>query len=219
MTTRRTQAHQHYQLADGSYAPGGTTVLGLRAKPQLVLWANRLGLQGIDSTKYRDEMADVGTLAHAMILAHLQGKLPDTSDYSQNQVDLAENCFLSYLAWERGRKIEPLRVEEHIVSEEWRCGGTSDFYGLVDGRLTIMDYKTGGIYPESEWQIAAYAHLLAACGERMPVQGIVLSVPRAETEVFQEVTVAPWGLDRGWEIFKHLLAIYWLERDNKPLTR
>ena len=215
--TTRTKAHQRYQLADGSFAPGVTTILGLRAKPQLILLANRLGLQGIDSTKYRDEMADIGTLAHSMILAELQGKKPDTADYSQNQIDLAENCFLSYLEWAKGKSIEPVLIEEHIVSEEWRCGGTADFYGRINGILTLMDYKTGGIYDESYWQVSAYSHLLVSRGHPMPIQGMVLSIPRANTETFQEVTYT--SLTKGWEIFKRLLDIYWLERDGKPLTR
>ena len=85
------KAHTQYKLASGTKVPGVTTVLSLLNKPALVKWANNLGLQGIDSNKYRDAAADIGTLAHAMIQAHLQNEKLDTSQYSAQQIDLAEN--------------------------------------------------------------------------------------------------------------------------------
>ena len=81
--------------------PGVTPILGILNKPALIVWANRLGLQGIDSTKYRDELADIGVLAHYLIMCDLTGETADVSDYSKNQIDQAENALLSTL---RGRK-------------------------------------------------------------------------------------------------------------------
>ena len=218
--SKRVQAHQRYQTPEGVYVPGVTTVLGLRAKPQLIAWANRLGLQGIDSSKYRDELAEVGSLAHAMILADLKGQKVDTGDYTPNQLDLAENCFLKYLEWAKGKVIKPLLVEEAIVCGEHRFGGTPDFYGEVNGERVLVDYKTGGIYPEAYVQASAYAHLLAADRApwlEAPAKIIILSIPRTEDERFLEETHSDY--ERGWEIFYHLLQIYWLERNGKPLTR
>lgn len=213
----RTRLHQTYKTSDGSIVPGVTTILGLREKPALHGWIAKITKEGHDWANYRDDMGAVGTLAHLMILSELQGQKPDTTDYSQNQIDLAENCYLSYLEWAKGKSIEPILIEQHVISDKWRCGGTADFYGRINGVLTLMDYKTGGIYDESYWQVSAYAHLLASCGYELPAQGMVLSIPRAETEKFQEVTYS--SLTKGWEIFTRLLDIYWLERDNKPLTR
>ena len=41
------KAHTRYELKDGTYVPGTTTITGLENKPFLVPWANRLGLEGI----------------------------------------------------------------------------------------------------------------------------------------------------------------------------
>ena len=46
----KSKAHQRYKLADGTQVPGVTTITGQLNKPALIIWANRLGLQGIDST-------------------------------------------------------------------------------------------------------------------------------------------------------------------------
>ena len=112
------KAHIRYKNQSGVVVPGVTTIIGLLNKPQLVVWANRLGLQVIDSTKFRDDKADIGTLAHAMIVADLKGERCDTSDYSKEQIDQAENSFLYYLDWRKGKELRPLAIEVPMVSEQ-----------------------------------------------------------------------------------------------------
>ena len=96
---KKSRAHIRYELPDGTKVPGVTTVLGVLNKPALIIWANRLGLQGIDSSKYRDEMADIGTLAHQMIVDYFKGEKTNTDEYSKSQIDAAENCLLSFWEW------------------------------------------------------------------------------------------------------------------------
>jgi len=104
------KAHTKYIGLDGVQVPGVTTVLGVLNKPFLVPWANKLGLQGIDSSKYTDTMAGIGTLAHLFIMNHLRGEGTDTGDFSQNDIKLAENCFLSYLEWEKHHELKPIQI-------------------------------------------------------------------------------------------------------------
>ena len=211
--SKKTQAHIRYKNSAGLIVPGVTTILGILNKPALIIWANRLGLQGIDSTKYRDEAADIGTLAHHLVISHLQKAEPDTSDYSAIQIDQANNAFQNYLAWERGHIVKPLMVETPFVSEEKGFGGTIDFYGLVDDITTIIDFKTGsGFYPEHLYQVAAYGVLLKEAGHSIG-QAILLRIGRTADEGFEEKAV--YNLDRETHIFLHCLAIYKLQHD-KP---
>ena len=113
---KKSKAHIRYELPNGTKVPGVTTVLGVLNKPALVIWANRLGLQGIDSSKYRDEMADIGTLAHQMIVDYFKGEKTDTNEYSKSQIDMAENCLLSFWEWEKGHRIEVILAEAQLVS-------------------------------------------------------------------------------------------------------
>jgi hypothetical protein len=209
----KTKAHQRYKNQNGDIVPGVTTVLGLLAKPALIVWANRLGLQGIDSTKYRDEKAEIGSLAHAMILADLKGEKVETSDYSQEQINQAENCYLSWLEWRKGKKLEPIVVETPLVNEAYQFGGCPDFYGRINGELVLGDYKTGGIWDESYYQTCAYATLLTSNGYDLPEKIIILGIPRTEDEKFQEVTYT--NFDKGWEIFTSLLRVYQLQKEIK----
>jgi hypothetical protein len=210
----KTKGHIRYRIADKTIVPGITTVLGLMAKPALVPWANKLGLAGIDVSKYVDDKADIGTLAHAMVTDKLIGKETDTSDYSKNQIDLAENCALSFWSWEREHPIEEVYfVERPMVSEAHRFGGTLDIYAKTGGRREIIDLKTGrGIYDEAVWQVATLKVLLEENG--FPVDGTrIINIPRAESEAFMEKVVTEKENEVGWEIFKHLLAVYQLKKE------
>ena len=207
---KKAKAHTVYKLADGSRVPGVTTYLGVLNKPALIPWANKLGLQGIDSSKYVDNLADIGTLAHSMIMAHLKGKGVDTSEYSKTQIDLAENSFLSYLEWEKHHEVEPILVETPLVSEEYRFGGTLDLLAKVDGVNTLIDFKTGkAIYPEHGIQVAAYYMLALEYGYTIS-KALILRIGRDESEGFEIKPVE--NLEANWEVFTHCLAIYELQK-------
>lgn len=158
---KASRAHTRYYLADGTLVPGATTISGLLNKPALVKWANNLGLQGIDSTKYVDKAANVGTLIHALVEGHITGKTVDTSDFTALEIELAQNGFYKYLDWEKQHKVEPIFNEKQFVSEKYRYGGTLDFYCKVDGKYTLVDFKSGkGIFNEHFLQVSGYANLL-----------------------------------------------------------
>ena len=210
----KTRAHIRYRLADKTIVPGVTTILGLMAKPALVPWANKLGLQGIDVSKYVDDKADIGTLGHAMVTDKLSGVETDTKDYSENQISKAENCALSFWSWEKEHPIEEVFfVERPLVSEAHRFGGTLDIYAKINGRREIIDLKTGsGIYPEHTWQVATLKVLLEENG--FPVDGTrIINIPRAESESFVGRVVTSRENEIGWQIFKSLLSIYNLKKE------
>ena len=198
--------HQEYFLKDGTKVPGVTTVLGIIAKPALAPAANKLGLLGINSTIHWRELADIGTLAHYLILSHLKKVKPDTSDYRKDFIDKAENSFLSYLEWEKGHKIEPVLLETPLVSEWYRYGGTPDCVCHLDEKddLTLLDFKTGGIYREHYWQLAAYGQLLN--DTHYVNDGIILGIPRTVDESFNEKIIDDLSL--GWYPFKKCLELY-----------
>jgi hypothetical protein len=210
----KSKAHTVYKLSDGSRVPGTTTITGLRAKPQLIGWANKMGLQGIDTAKYTDEKASIGTLAHYLISQHLLKQKPDQeylNEFSKNDTDRAENCLLKYLEWEKNHKIEILNSEMQLVNESFRFGGTIDFYGKIDGKLTLLDLKTGkDIWTEMWYQLAGYEFLLKSNGYEVE-QCIILNVGRDETENFKEESKK--DLSKQQHIFFDLLSIYCLEKE------
>jgi hypothetical protein len=207
-----TRAHTRYTLKDGTQVPGATTVLGLLNKPQLILWANRLGLQGIDSTKYRDKAAEIGTCAHLMVQNHLSGEKPDYSLFSPDTISQAENALLSFFEWEKSHEIRPILLEQPLISEVHKFGGTIDCLAEINGGLWLLDFKTGkAVYDEMGIQLAAYRQLLLEHGH--VVQGCrILRIGRDETEGFEDRVFRPDFLDTQWQIFYHLLQVYYLKK-------
>ena len=212
-TTKRSKAHIKYKLQDGTIVPGVTTILGILNKPALVKWANNLGLQGIDSSRYVDEKAAIGTLAHQMIADYLRGEDTDTSEYSAVEIDQAENAVLSFFEWEKNNLIVPVLIEAPLVSEQWGYGGTVDCLAYHDGKLWLLDFKTSkGIFPEMLVQLAAYYNLLLEHGYH-PDQVKILRIGRTDDEGFEEMLVN--HMDKRWEVFTHCLAIYKLQKEMK----
>jgi hypothetical protein len=211
----KTAAHTRYKNEAGKIVPGVTTPLNLLAKPALVPWSNRLGLQGIDVTKYVDDKADIGTLGHAFSTDYLMGVETDTSHYDNHQISAAQNAALSFFKWLETNPITPILVEGQLVSETYQYGGTVDIYCLHNGLYELIDLKTGsGIWPEHTYQIAAYTHLLEENGFKVD-QCRLLNIPRTEDESFLEKLYTDLELGLGWEVFNNCLNIYQLKKELK----
>lgn len=209
----KSQARERYKLKDGMLVPGVTTITGLLNKPGLVPWANGLGLDGINVRDYVDELAYIGKLAHYMIECQLLDEKPALGDYTQNQIDQAQTCVDKFNNWLKHKEFKVLGVEQKMVSEELQFGGTCDLYCELNGKKTLIDLKTSkGIFPEHKLQVTAYWKLLEE--NNQPVQDIhILRIGRNQAEGFEDIVV---GMsETRWKIFRHLLAIYKLNRDLK----
>lgn len=189
---KKARQHTVYKLADGTRVPGVTTITGVMDKPALVKWANGLGLQGIETTKYVDELAAVGTLAHDGIHCHLTDTPWNTDDCSKNQIDLAETCIIKWHYFADNHDIEVIHSEWPLVSEEHRYGGTCDLYCKLDGKPTLLDLKTcKGIYDDHFTQLAGYYLLIKEQG--LPIdQVMIVRIGRSDAEGTQpEVKECP----------------------------
>lgn len=212
-TSNKVKAHIQYVNSNGEKVIGVTTALSVLNKPFLVVWANRLGLQGIDSTKYTDKMASIGTIAHLLVMHHLENSTPDLSEYSQADIDTAQNCMKSFYEWEKVHKLEPILLETPLVSDIYNYGGSPDFIGKVDGVLEIIDFKTGsGIYPEYFFQISAYRQLAKEKGHIIN-RARILRIGRDDSEGFEERLTTKFDIE--FDLFKHCLAIYQLQKQLK----
>lgn len=211
--SKKSRIHTVYKTKDGVRVPGVTTILNELSKPALIHWSWSLGIKGIDYRVHRDELGDIGTLAHDMILCYLKKKKCDTSEYSKMQIDKAENCFLSFLSWEKTHDIEPILIEQLFVSERYHFGGKFDFYGNVDGVPALGDFKTGKrIYDEAFYQLAGYNLLLLENGKSAQ-QFIAINIGRDENEKFKIVKKKSLAMQE--EVFFAALKIYKMKKEIK----
>lgn len=185
-SAKKARTHTVYKNAAGKRVPGVTTITGVLDKPALVRWANNLGLQGIDSSKYVDDLATIGTLAHYMVECHLKETEPELDDFSKNQIDSAENSFIKFLDWQKKNEFTLIDSEMKLVSEKHQYGGTCDCYCSLNGVETLIDIKTcKGIYDGHFTQVAGYK--IALQENNFPVQeSRILRIGRNESEGFED---------------------------------
>lgn len=89
------------------------------------------------------EAADHGTLAHAWIEAHLQGR-----DITQDSLTPeARNAVAQMLIWEKEHHLETIQTEQTFYNCKLNYAGTADWLGNLDGELSLGDWKTSsGIF-------------------------------------------------------------------------
>lgn len=213
MDATKTKIHTVYKNAEGKRLPSVTTILGVLGKPALLEWAWKMGCEGKDYKAVRDNAADIGTLAHAMIQAHLKGEKADTSEYSAQDIEKAENCLMKYWDWEKENPIVPVLVEASMVSESYQYGGTIDCLARLGDDLILIDHKTGkAIYSDMFIQLAAYQNLLQEAGHTIK-NARILRIGKDETEGFEQRVAV--DLSKHWELFKHCREIYELQKQIK----
>lgn len=217
------KAHQVYTV-NGKRVPGVTTITGQLNKPALVPWAWDLGIQGIDWKGYRDQKANIGTLAHYMILCHYKNLEPVMDDFSKNEIDAAENAMLSFYEWEKNFSIIPHLVEAPFVSEQHKFGGTPDVLGEDEkGKIWLIDFKTGkAIYREAYYQVVGgYTLLLEETPGYVKLEGVkILNIGRNEDEQFDEKKIVNLEEIKLWQKgFLSLVDFYYNDKEIKKMRR
>jgi len=166
-----------YFLADGTQVPGTTTVLGrFKESGALLRWAWKQGKDGLELYETRDKAAEIGTAAHAMVEARINGADPEDREelhaLDEAGKKRARNAFRMYERWAAMSNLKILHQEIPLVSEAYRFGGTPDAIGLVDGELCLVDWKTSnGVYSDYLLQLAAYRLLWEELHPDQPLTG------------------------------------------------
>ena len=167
---------KHIYRANGEIVEGATSILKVIAKPALVPWAANMAAEYVgralkpgisldevqivelcDGAKKAhrvkaDQSASLGHLAHAWFDDHFSGRAPSAPVNSQLR-QMTE----AFLRFADLHELEILETEKRLYSRVHKFAGTTDLICMVDGELTIADYKTGsGLYPEMLAQLGGY---------------------------------------------------------------
>jgi hypothetical protein len=140
-------------ILDGIWYPRVTSILSIKSKPALLRYYG-----GMRSFKAADDVKEAsareGTLVHEAVEAIARGEHPNIGEVARPSVD-------AYLEFARNNDIEPLLIEERIVSKTHRYAGTIDMLARVNGVVGVLDIKTGKrIYRDYGLQTAAYVEAL-----------------------------------------------------------
>lgn len=116
---------------------------------------------------FMETVSATGTNIHKFIELDLLGKT-DESLITDQTVAAIE----TYLKWKAEHEIEVVALEKVVHHEEWRCAGTLDAVLRVDGKLYVVDFKTGKFKPRYFTQLSAYWALLCAEPKKKRIPGI-----------------------------------------------
>jgi len=136
-----------------------------------------------------DPAASIGSLAHRFLEAEVKHRaglgsrpmLPIQVDpvlapeYTPGMVEAANASVRAGIEFLNDHEVEPLMLERVLFSPTDAYIGTCDFYGKIDGKLAIADWKTSRApYPEYHLQTAAYAKAVEEEFGTLPLERYVI---------------------------------------------
>jgi hypothetical protein len=151
---------------------------------------NRLGKTKAH-TREMAKASEIGTQAHALIEWTLRAEMMQDAGPTPQISDKAMWAFSSWERWRKSVHLKPIFIESVVWNEEYGYAGTMDLLAEVNGVVTVLDWKTGkAVYPEAFLQNVAYRKAIRAMGHADPKQGIIMRLPKNETDAdFEAVTV------------------------------
>lgn len=189
---------RYYQV-NGKRVPSVTTIIKRFGETEpLVHWAWQQGIDGKNYRETRDSAGDTGTAAHYCIQEHLRTiiegrrfQIPGTDELVDRFSLSHKDALTSIAIWKRWyrwySRVRPVisHVELPLICGEHLFGGTVDAVGILDGVVTVFDWKTGkGVYWDMVIQLAAYGHLIQTNGIYPGISKyILLHTPRTSDAI------------------------------------
>lgn len=166
----------------------------------------------------KDEAASIGTIVHdyaeAFATAKIEGKpLPEIP---ADAPEAALNGIMAFIDWTKQHHVEFRETERLVYSKAFGYVGLTDAIAVVDGKLSVIDYKTSkGIYDDHYFQIAGYwaAYTEETAGDIQ--QGILLHFNKETGEFAAHVIEAADNLKN----FGAFLGLYNAKKRLKELQK
>ena len=141
----------HQYFIDGVEVPSVTTVL------------KSAGI--IDDRFYTEAGRERGTAVH------LACQLLDEDDLDWDSVGEEISGYLkAYQAFKKDSGFKPLKIEEGVYNRSYQYAGRYDRLGEIDGKIVLMDIKTGAIPKWVALQLTGYEIAINESIHTNPVQ-------------------------------------------------
>lgn len=208
----------HRYVVNGTTCAGVSTIGSYRPMPFLTFWAAKEATQHLsdkleDIKKMNEEdfaklletakkahctkskkAADIGTLVHDWIQTYIETgetKLP-----TNRKANHAINQFLEF---EKRHEMEWIAFEKIVHSKKHNVAGRLDAIAFIDGKLTLLDFKTSSRISDDYYlQTAGYQ----MCLEEMdihPEQRVILRLPKEDDDF--EAVLVPTEVSEDIEAF------------------
>jgi hypothetical protein len=159
---------------EGAWYPRVTSILSIKSKPALYAYYASMPSYKV-ATAATNRSAEEGTAVHTAVEAILRGEKPEISPSIQPSVD-------AFLQFYGNNLINPLKIEERIISKRHRYAGTIDVLAEVNGIVGVLDIKTSqAVYRDYGMQTAAYVQALSEDPNIPPLTSWVLRLDQKQT--------------------------------------
>ena len=204
-------SHIDYKV-EGIKVPSVTTILGrYKNSPGLIIWSNKLGLEGKSYHAELNKAGDIGTALHELAELHIKGdyyELPEDS--------IVQECFNKFKDWWSEQNYEVNFTEKSFCCRKYKYGGTADL--LVNGD-TIIDFKTSkAVYDDHLVQMSAYRYMIEE-QDGIEINKGILARFGKETDDFEIREFSKSDLNKGFKYFKVLREAFDLDKQVSKLTR
>jgi hypothetical protein len=168
-----------------------------------------------ENAKLLKKAGEIGTDVHALVETWCQRAMGKVVDDPIIKHDKAYFVYAGFEEWAKSVDLKPVAVEAFVCSLEYRFGGTMDLLGYMNGHLTLLDWKTGGVYPEHILQNVAYRKALQEMSGVM-AEGLLVNLPKKGNETAITVHPVTEDVDEQFNIFKSLIPVYnWIKANEK----
>jgi PD-(D/E)XK nuclease superfamily len=128
-------------------------------------WVRRVHSLGFGASAKKEEGADRGKVIHEAFEMFAAGRVPNPADFPDAAFKWMKGAMRAWIA------LDPVMVESEqiICHPELRYAGRFDLLATIDGKLTLVDYKTGKgrVYDSAHFQTALYRFALVRLGYKI----------------------------------------------------
>ena len=137
--------------------PSVTTIIGrFKNAIGLILWSNKIGLEGKSYHAELKNAGNIGTNLHDLAELAILKK-----DYQLPEDPTVLHCFNQFLEWWDNLTCEVIWTEKKYISKKLNVGGCPDLLVKKDGKYILVDLKTSkAIYSDMLIQLSCYAELI-----------------------------------------------------------
>lgn len=197
-----TKNHIVYMSDDGE-VPSVTTILKLLNKPALVYWANYLGFKRRNVDDELNEKAEIGTQVHKIIDAYLNNEMYIFAQSRYINKTMIVSFLNTFINWKKENNFDLIFTEKSFVNNKY--AGTVDCYGVLNGKKTIIDFKTSkDFYLGMFLQLAAYTTLLEENEYEVEQVGILI----VRQDKYKIKLISREELEEYVKVFKFLSELF-----------
>lgn len=221
----------HIYSVDGKQIYGVTNITGILNKPGLLYWGVNKAIDFLQTnwkpgksydevqikslleearkihTQIKNQAADIGGMIHDWVASYVKA-ITEKKTLPKRPVNPEMKAAIdSFFKWAKKSGLKIMKSEQKVYHDKYGYAGTLDLEGIVEGKRTVIDIKTGNtLYPEAFLQASAYLKAREReTGKKYPGGVIILRLSK-KVEESGKTIIEPFEAKKDEDIETHFKA-------------